>query len=95
MKPLQSVAAALLLLAGCLSGAEPDDDERRVLAMQDPAPQVREEAFQSLLRQGGVPASKLRMAVGLGEPYGFPVAALLYAQSRGDAVPLEDRKSVV
>jgi hypothetical protein len=83
------VAAALLLLAGCLSGAEPDDDERRVLAMQDPAPQVREEAFQSLLRQGGVPASKLRMAVGLGEPYGFPVAALLYAQSRGDAVPLD------
>src|SRR5262245_4023592 len=56
-------AAALLLLAGCLPAAEPGDDERRILALQDPSPRVREEAFQSLLREGGAPASKLRMAV--------------------------------
>jgi hypothetical protein len=85
--PLRS--AVLLLLAGCLPVAEPGDDERRLLALADPSPRVREEAFQSLLREGGAPAVKLRMAVGLGEAQGFPVAALLYAQGRGDAVPLD------
>jgi hypothetical protein len=81
--------AALLLLAGCLPGVDPGGDERRILALQDPSPRVREDAFQSLLRDGGAPATKLRMAVGLGGSLGFPVAALLYAQSRGDAVPLD------
>jgi hypothetical protein len=89
VRPFRPIAAALLLLAGCLPSAEPDHDERRILALLDPAPRIREEAFQSLLREGGAPASKLRMAVGIGEAYGFPVAALLYAQSRGDAVPLD------
>jgi len=85
----RSAAAALLLLSGCLPSAEPGDDEHRILALQDPSPRIREAAFQSLLRDGGAPASKLRMAVGIGEHQGYPVAALLYAQSRGDAVPLD------
>ena len=89
VRTFRPIAAALLLLTGCLQGAEPGGDERRILALQDPSPRVREDAFQSLLRDGGAPATKLRMAVGLGGSLGFPVAALLYAQSRGDAVPLD------
>jgi hypothetical protein len=86
---LRPIPAALLLLLGCLPQAETGDDERRILALQDSSPQLREEAFQSLLRDGGAPAAKLRLGVGLGGAYGFPAAALLYAQGRGDAVPLD------
>ena len=89
MTLLRPIPAALLLVLGCLPQAETGDDERRILALQDPSPQLREEAFQSLLRDGGAPATKLRLGVGLGGAYGFPVAALLYAQGRGDAVPLD------
>src|SRR5205807_2006410 len=85
------ILAALLLPAGCVTAAGPDEDDRRLAALQDDAPAVRDDAFQLLLREGVTPAVKLRSAVGLGRRSGFPVAALLYAQGRGDAVPLDLR----
>jgi hypothetical protein len=85
---LRWIAAAGLLAAGCLP--RPDDgDDRRLFALQHDEDGPREEAFQSLLREGGAPAARLRMALGFGERHGFPAVALLYAQGRGDAVPLD------
>ncbi|HZE97656.1 MAG TPA: hypothetical protein VE981_11565 [Planctomycetota bacterium] len=75
------------LLAGCASGSGVDD--RRVARLGVPDPDRREEAFQDLLRVEGAPAPALRAALGLGASHGFPAVALLYAQGRGDAVPLE------
>src|SRR5439155_21978003 len=66
-------------------------EERRLLALQDESSDRREEAFQQLLREEGVPAAKLRPALNLGGEFGFPVGALLYAQGRGDAVSLDLR----
>ena len=89
--PRGILAALLLLPAGCASGAGPDEDDRRLAALLDDDPASRDQAFQLLLRDGVAPAAKLRGAVGLGWQSGFPVAALLYAQGRGDAVPLDLR----
>jgi hypothetical protein len=79
----------LLLLCGCLPRGEGGEDERRLFALGDEDPARRQEAFQTLLRDGSAPAAKLRMLVGIGEREGFPVVALLYAQGRGDAAPLD------
>ena len=49
-----------------MTAAGPDEDDRRLAALQDDAPAVRDDAFQFLLREGVTPAVKLRSAVGLG-----------------------------
>lgn len=77
-----------LLLTGCVPSLEPGTEER-VIALLDPSAARREAAFQQLLRVEGAPASQLRAALTFGGRYGFPAAALLYAQGRGDAVPLD------
>lgn len=83
-------ALVLLLLCGCLPGSSAREDAARIFALQDDDRGRRDEAFQQLLRDNAsIPG--LRSAVGVGFPYGFPVVALLYAQGRGDAVPLDLR----
>src|SRR6185503_17697461 len=83
-------ALTLLLLAGCFSGSQARGEAARIFALQDDDRARRDGAFQELLRaNASIPA--LRSAVGVGFQYGFPVVALLYAQGRGDAVPLDLR----
>jgi hypothetical protein len=83
-------ALALLLLAGCFPGSTSRQEAGRILALQDDDRGRRDAAFQELLREAA-PIPALRGAVGVGGHYGFPVVALLYAQGRGDAVPLDLR----
>jgi hypothetical protein len=82
--------AALLLLAGCSPASHAREDAARIFALQDDDRERRDAAFQELLRaNASIPS--LRGALGVGAPFGFPVVALLYAQGRGDAVPLDLR----
>jgi hypothetical protein len=90
-RSFRAAALLTLLLAGCLSGSGIRRDEDLLVALEDGSRERREEAFQELLRGEGAPAAKLRAALGIGARQGFPVAALLYAQGRGDAVPLDLR----
>src|SRR5262245_34894003 len=83
--------ALLLLLAGCASDRTIRGDDPRFLALLDNARETRDAAFQQLLRGEGVPIPTLRAAMNLGVRDGYPVVALLYAQGRGDAVPLDLR----
>lgn len=66
-------------------------EEELLIALQDDSPDRRDEAFQQLLRTSLEPAGKLRAAMGIGSRFGHPVVALLYAQGRGDLVPLDLR----
>lgn len=80
----------LLLIAGCIPAVRDREEGLRVLALQDDDRERRDQAFQDLLRaNASIPV--LRGAVGVGSAYGFPVVALLYAQGRGDAVPIDLR----
>jgi hypothetical protein len=81
---------ALLLLAGCLPGPLAREQASRIFALQDDDRSRRDAAFQELLR-ASAPIPALRGALGVGGQFGFPVVALLYAQGRGDAVPLDLR----
>ncbi|HLY75415.1 MAG TPA: hypothetical protein VKU80_14940 [Planctomycetota bacterium] len=84
-------AAAVMLLVGCAVPAERRVDEVRLRALDTPDRVRRELAFQDLLRGEGAPVPLLRAALGMGAEHGFPAVALLYAQGRGDAAPLELR----
>jgi hypothetical protein len=86
---MKRLALVLMVLAGCAAPPEPRVDESRLRALDADNQVRREEAFQDLLRGEGAPAAALRNALGAGAAHGFPVVALLYAQGRGDAVPLE------
>src|SRR5262245_61101257 len=80
----------LLLLAGCVPASRAREEAAWIYALQDDDRVRRGEAFQELLRaNASIP--ELRRALGAGAAYGFPVVALLYAQGRGDAVPLDFR----
>lgn len=81
----------LLLLFGCSADPVIRRDDPRLLALADDDREVRDRAFQELLRDGGAPIPALRAGLGLGAAHGFPAVALLYAQGRGDAVPLDFR----
>src|SRR5436189_3972882 len=90
MGPVKRIfASALVLLGACVSGRDPGADEERLVALHDESPAVRDAAFQDLLRGATVPAPVLRRWLAFGGRTGFPVAALLYAQGRGDSVPLD------
>ncbi|HVR85501.1 MAG TPA: hypothetical protein VMU54_14385 [Planctomycetota bacterium] len=89
MKGLWGVG--LLLLVGCAAPAGRRADGVRLRTLDAPERVLREEAFQDLLRGEGAPIPVLRAALGMGAEHGFPVVALLYAQGRGDAAPLELR----
>ena len=83
-------ALLLLLLCGCLPGSPAREEAARIFALQSDDRAIREGAFQELLRESAtIPG--LRAAVGVGAHHGFPTVALLYAQGRGDAVPLDLR----
>jgi hypothetical protein len=83
-------ALVLLILCGCLPGSSAREEAARIFALQDDDRTTRDAAFQELLRaNASIPG--LRAAVGVGFQHGFPVVALLYAQGRGDAVPLDIR----
>jgi hypothetical protein len=84
-------APILLLLAGCVSDRAVRGDDARFLALLDDARETRDAAFQDLIRGEGAPIPTLRSAMNLGARYGYPVVALLYAQGRGDTVPLDLR----
>ena len=83
-------ALALLALSGCGPASPTRQETAWIFALEDDDPERRDEAFQELLRaSASIPA--LRGALGVGARSGFPVVALLYAQGRGDAVPLDLR----
>jgi hypothetical protein len=83
-------ALALLLLAGCIPASHAREEAERIHALEDGDRDRRDAAFQDLLRaSASIP--RLRSALGVGAPFGFPIVALLYAQGRGDAVPLDLR----
>jgi len=84
-------AALAGFLAGCLPGSEAESGDERLMELLNDSLEKREEAFQGFLRDEETPIPGLRAAMGLGARYGFPVVALLYAQGRGDAVPLDLR----
>lgn len=88
---MRRASIVLLLLSSCAAPAEPRLGPAQVRALDSEDRAVREAAFQDLLRGEGAPAAALRSALGAGAAHGFPVVALLYAQGRGDAVPLEIR----
>lgn len=90
MKRLRS-ALLLAILSGCAGTGERSADEIRLRALDLADQARRDQAFQTLLRGEGAPVPLLRAALGMGAEYGFPAVALLYAQGRGDAVPLELR----
>lgn len=79
----------VLILSGCAGAGGMRADETRLRALDTPDRARREQAFQDLLRGEGAPVALLRAALGMGAEYGFPAVALLYAQGRGDAAPLE------
>src|SRR5436190_16802018 len=79
----------LLVVSGCAAPAEPRENEGRLRALDSADRARREQAFQDLLRGEGAPIPLLRAAMGMGAEHGFPAVALLYAQGRGDAAPLE------
>lgn len=82
-------AAVLAILAGCSASGGLREEEARLRFLESPDRTRRDQAFQELLRGDGAPVPLLRAALGVGSEYGFPAVALLYAQGRGDAVPLE------
>ena len=84
-------APILLILAGCVSGRTIRGDDPRFLALLDDARETRDAAFQELIRGDGAPVPALRAVMNIGARYGHPVVALLYAQGRGDTVPLDLR----
>lgn len=81
----------LAALSGCAAPGGVAGDEARLRALDSADRGRRERAFQDLLRGEGAPVPLLRAALGMGADYGFPAVALLYAQGRGDAAPLELR----
>lgn len=89
MGGVRRILVLALLLGGCVAGPPPDAGGERLAALHDDAPAVRDRAFQDLLREGAVSAPELRRWLSFGGRFGFPVAALLYAQGRGDSVPLD------
>jgi hypothetical protein len=86
-----AVAALVGFLTGCYPGFEAQTGDEPLLVLLDESLEKREEAFQGFLRDEEMPIHRLRAAMGLGGRFGFPVVALLYAQGRGDAVPLDLR----
>jgi len=90
MKGFQGLVV-LLIVSGCAAPADRRADEPRLRALDNADRARREQAFQDLLRGEGAPIPLLRAALGMGAEHGFPAVALLYAQGRGDAAPLELR----
>lgn len=83
--------AALAAVAGCWQPRLSTQIQVLIKRLQSPAAAEREEAFRELLRAGPAALPPIKAAVHVGSRWGFPLAAVLYAQGEGDAVPLELR----